>query len=80
MAPKKKPAPVQKPMTLAEVEQKYADLAAQVGHKAMLISNTQELVVKTQAEMDKDLSWMNVLIRQRQVMQAAEAPAPEVKS
>ena len=62
-----------KPKTLEEVNQEYANLAATVGHKALLIANTgkqiEELntaIANAENDVKDSLEKMNVLQRQGQ--------------
>lgn len=62
--------------TLIELDKEYAQEAALVGHKAMLISNTQELVEKAQTEIETHLKHMTELRKQINALPPAP-PAAE---
>ncbi len=87
MAKKKTLGITPKPKTLEEVNQVYANLAAQVGHKTMLASNTQKqigemetAIGKTQVEIEEHVKEMTGLAQQGQALRSAQVAAESHKA
>lgn len=65
-----------KPKSVDELNQEYSRNAAELGHKMMLTRNTQNLIEKTQGEMDQHITTMTRIRQQINELPPPTPPTP----